>query len=46
MRFLYEITIGITLWGRRQDGGRERQREREIWGEGESNTAVRESGMG
>jgi len=29
-----------------QEGGRERQREREIWGERESDIAARENGMG
>ncbi len=35
MAFLYEIKTGKSLWGRRQEGGRGRQREREIWGERE-----------
>jgi hypothetical protein len=47
VRFLYDIKTGKTRQGRRQ-GGRERETEsdREIWGEGESNTAVRENNMG
>jgi hypothetical protein len=35
MAFLYEIKIGKSLRGRRQEEGRVRQKEREIWGERE-----------
>jgi hypothetical protein len=38
IRFLYEIKTGKTWWGRRQEGGRVKQREREIWGKRERAT--------
>ncbi len=40
MEYLSKIKTGETWQGIRQEGGRVRQREIEIWGETEKNTAV------